>query len=315
MNEVAFRDHYREKWTTLEEQLQDTAKLDPDELAERYIQLSDDLAYARTYFPESKTEHYLNHLSVKAYNQLLVKTKYEPQNFLSFWSRQLPEVFYRNRPYFYYSFIFFFLTCAVGTLSTLYDEEFPRLILGDAYIEMTLNNIEEGDPFGVYKDEHMLYMFLRIFFNNFMVAFRAFALGLLSILGTGLIMTHNGIMLGTFMTFFFTKGLLTDSILTVFIHGTLEISAIIIGGAAGFRLGSSFLFPGTYSRAQAFKRAAQDGIRITTGLIPVFLVAALLESYVTRLTGMPNFLKLLILLVSAAFVLWYFFLLPQKRHG
>ncbi|MEM7658806.1 MAG: stage II sporulation protein M [Bacteroidota bacterium] len=67
---------------------------------------------------------------------------------------------------------------------------------------------------------------------------------------------------------------------------------------------------GTHSRVHSIQRAAKDGVKILIGLMPVFLLAAFLESYVTRLTEMPLFLKLLIIGLSLAFVVWYYVLFP-----
>jgi uncharacterized membrane protein SpoIIM required for sporulation len=118
-------------------------------------------------------------------------------------------------------------------------------------------------------------------------------------------------MLGSFEYYFFEKGLGGASILVVFIHGTLEISAIIIAGAAGMVLGNSILFPRTYTRMQSMLMGARDGIKIIIGLLPVFLAAAFLEGFITRHTGMPAWLSLAILLGSLAFILYYFVIYPR----
>jgi hypothetical protein len=100
------------------------------------------------------------------------------------------------------------------------------------------------------------------------------------------------------------------SILVIWIHGTLEISSIIIAGTAGIILGQSLLFPGTRKRVDALRKGAKDGIKIMVTLVPIFIVAAFLESFVTRHTEMPVALSLLILLSSLAFILGYFILYP-----
>lgn len=74
-------------------------------------------------------------------------------------------------------------------------------------------------------------------------------------------------MLGCFETFFAQHGLLYESFLAVFLHGTLEISALIIAGAAGLAMGNSWLFPGTYSRIVSFamvRKGNEDYCRYCT---------------------------------------------------
>ncbi|MEJ7677794.1 MAG: hypothetical protein WKG06_07990 [Segetibacter sp.] len=56
--------------------------------------------------------------------------------------------------------------CFIGAISAKYDESFIRLILGESYVNMTNENIEKGDPFGVYKSNGPLNMFFAIAFNN-----------------------------------------------------------------------------------------------------------------------------------------------------
>lgn len=85
-------------------------------------------------------------------------------------------------------------------------------------------------------------MSLGITFNNISVALRTFVMGIFTSLGTGWILVYNGIMLGCFETLFWQHGLLGESVLAVFLHGTIEISAIVVAGAAGLALGNGWLF-------------------------------------------------------------------------
>jgi len=71
------------------------------------------------------------------------------------------------------------------------------------------------------------------------------------------------------------------------------------------------LFPGTYSRREALARAARDAVKLALGLAPVIVVAAFLESFVTRHTEMPVALSLAIIGGSAAFIIWYFGIYPR----
>ena len=105
--------------------------------------------------------------------------------------------------------------------------------MGDAYVNMTEQNISNNDPMGVYKSHRQIDMFFGITFNNIRVSFVVFAAGIFLSLGTVFSLFRNGVMLGAFQYFFFKKGLLVTSILTIWIHGAIEISSIVIAGAAG----------------------------------------------------------------------------------
>ena len=209
----------------------------------------------------------------------------------------------------------------MGVFSSMYDQTFVRAILGDGYVDMTERNIASGDPFGVYKGDNPLVMFIRIALNNIGVSFNCFILGILCSVGTLYFLMSNGLMLGVFEHMFFRHGLGVQSILVIFIHGTLEISALVIAGMAGIVLGNSILFPKTYTRRQSIMRGVKDGVKIMVGLIPIFTVAAFFEGFVTRYTGMPLFLSLSILGCSLAFVIFYYIYYPAvvarraAQHG
>ncbi|HEX6914892.1 MAG TPA: stage II sporulation protein M [Chitinophagaceae bacterium] len=312
MREAQFLKQNADKWKLYEAEVRQDASADL--LAERFIELTDDLAYARTFYPESNTTRYLNGLAGH-FHQKIYRNKIEDRKRIWwFWQYELPFLFRKYHRQFLYSFLFFIVFCAIGALSAKHDENFLRLILGDAYVNMTNQNIEKGDPFGVYKDSQSFTMFMLIAFNNIRVAFIAYVLGATACVGTVMLLFSNGLMLGSFEYFFFSKGLGTHSILVVFIHGTLEIWAIVIAGAAGLVLGTSVLFPGTYSRGYSFIRGGKDGLKIVIGLVPVFLTAAFLESYVTRHTGMPLWLSTGILAASLLFIAWYFIFYPIRLH-
>ncbi|TGE22353.1 stage II sporulation protein M [Hymenobacter aquaticus] len=313
MREVVFLRQNQAKWQRYES----TPANGPDELAARFVELTDDLAYARTFYPDSSTTAYLNTLTGKLHQALYKNKSVEPGRFAGFWRRELPLLVARHHRPLLLALLFFLLCTALGVLSAALDETFVRVVLGDAYVNQTLENIERGDPMAVYKGENESVMFLYITLNNIKVSLMAFASGLLPGLGTGTILFRNGLMLGAFQMFFYQKGLLLPSVLTIWIHGTLEISAIVLAGGAGLVMSRGILFPGTYARRESFRRAARDGMQLVLGLVPIFITAGFLEGFVTRHTDMPLLLSLLIIGSSAGFIGWYFILYPfqlYRRH-
>lgn len=281
-----------------------------DALADMFIQLTDDLAYARTFYPESRTTAYLNQLAARAHRLLYRNKREDVARIVQFWKTELPLLFRSVYKELFFVTVFFLLSVGIGVISSAHDENFCRLILGDSYINMTLENIRNNDPMAVYKSMGRADMFMAITVNNVRVSFFAFAGSLFTPLVTLWVMLNNGIMLGAFQYFFYERGLFLDSFLTIWIHGTLEISAIVIAGTAGLVMGNSFLFPGTYPRREAFKIGAKKGLKIIVGLVPIFTVAGFLESYITRLTEMPAWVKAAIIIGSAAFIVWYFVIYP-----
>lgn len=311
MREVTFLKQNAEQWQRFETLLAQRDRIDPDVLADLFVRLTDDLAYAKTFYPSSATTAYLNTLASRVH-QLIYRNKKERTNrFFSFWQYELPVLLAGARVELLCSFAVFLLSALIGALSTANDDSFVRLIMGDTYVNMTLENIRLGDPLAVYKKMNEIDMFFGITFNNIRVALFAFISGAAFAFGTALVLFYNGVMLGCFQYFFYQQDLLLPSVLTIWIHGTLEISAIIIAGTAGFVMGRGLLFPGTFTRVQAFKQGALKGLKMVIGLVPVFVVAGFLEGFVTRHTGMPALLSAGIIALSLLLVLGYFIVYPS----
>ena len=281
-------------------------------MAERFTSLLDDLAYAKTFYSHSRVTHYINGMAGGIFQRIYRNHQGEKGRFRNFFYYQLPLLIRKHHRIFLFAFGYFLLFCLIGAFSAANDETFIRGVLGDEYVNMTEQNIENGDPFGVYKNENEWLMWLRIGYNNIRVSMLCFVLGITFSAGTLWVMLQNGIMLGSFQYFFFSKGLGWASVLVVWIHGTLEISSIIISGAAGMIMGNSLLFPGTHTRKESLKRGAMEGLKIIVALIPIFIVAAFLESFITRHTSMPVALSISILAASAAFMTWYFVIYPIR---
>ncbi len=312
MREAAFVKQNKDKWVAFENVLNNKGKFQPDELSDLYIEITDHLSYAKTFYPKSNTEFYLNTLASQAH-QKIYKTKRESRNrIVEFWKTEFPSMFHMHHKELLISFLVFAFFSFVGAFSASNEGDFVRSILGDGYVNMTLENIEKGDPMAVYKQQGELNMFLGITINNIKVAVYAFALGILLGIGTLIIMLQNGIMLGSFQYFFYEKGLLWESVRTIWIHGTIEISVIIIAGCAGLVMGNGMLFPGTYTRLESFKRGVKNGLKIMVSTVPFFILAGFLEGFVTRHTEMPDWLAILIICTSLFLIIFYYIIYPNQ---
>ena len=314
MREASFVKRNKNKWLLFENVLEKKEQVSPDKLSDLYIEITDDLSYAKTFYPQSNTVLYLNSIASKAH-QKIYKTKKENKNRLvNFFKYEFPIQFYVYHKQLYIAFVTFLFFAIIGAYSAANDGDFVRLILGDNYVNMTLENIDSGDPMAVYKKMDESSMFIQITLNNIKVAMMAFVFGMLFSVGTLYVMMQNGIMLGSFLYFFYDKGLLWESSRTIWIHGTIEISVIIIAGCAGLVLGNGLLFPKTYTRLESFKRSFKAGLKIMVSTIPFFIVAGFLEGFVTRHTEMPDWLAIIIILTSLTVIVYYYIIYPIKLN-
>ncbi len=315
MREVAFIKRNKHKWIAFDEAIKGKVNINPEELADLYIQLINDLSFSQTYYPKSKTTAYLNELAVQAYHSIH-DVPIKSENFLSrFFREEVPTLMRENVKYLYLAFTIFFVTVGLGVLSALYDDSFVRLILGDDYVNMTLDNIAKGDPVAVYKSGSEIGSFIGITFNNLYVGMRCFIYGVTGGLGTAFVILQNGVMLGAFQTFFGQQGVFWESVRGIWIHGSMEIFAIVIESMAGYILGASLLFPGSYSRLESFKNGMKVALKIWLSTVPFTIAAGFLEGFVTRFAGvMPNIFSVIIILVTLGFISWYYLVFPFQKN-
>lgn len=313
MREVAFIKQNKEKWLSFEKAIVNNDFNNPDELASQYIHVINDLAYAQTYYPKSKVIAYLNQLSANAY-QKIYKTKTTDTNrIISFWKTEVPLICHQYRKFIYIAFIIFSTFTFIGAISAANDGEFVRSVLGDDYVNMSLENIEAGDPVAVYKSGSNWGSFIGITINNLKVGIIAFVLGVFLGIGTLYIMFKNCIMLGSFQYFFYEKGVLWESVRGIWIHGAMEIFAIVIECAAGLILGASILFPATHSRYTSFKMGAKTGIKILISTFPFTFAAGFLEGFITRYSNiMPHWLSVAIIIITLSIISYYYLIYPFK---
>lgn len=310
MREAAFVRQNKEKWIAFEKAITLNSQINPDQLADHYIQLTNDLAYAQTYYPESKTLQYLNSLASQAHQEIYRNKKESKNRIISFWKYEFPLFFRQHQSMLFYSFLLFAIATAIGVISTVNDDSFVRLILGDNYVNETINNIDNGDPTAIYKSGGEFGTFIGITVNNIRVAVFAYAAGVVTSIGTGYILFSNGVMLGAFFTFFYNRDLLFEASKTIWLHGTIEISVIVIAGCAGMVMGNSILFPKTFSRKVSFVKGAKDGLKILISTIPFFIIAGFIEGFITRHSDMPVWLAMTIIFSSLALIVFYYIVYP-----
>jgi uncharacterized membrane protein SpoIIM required for sporulation len=306
LREALFIKRNRERW----KQIQDNPSHHPDEMAREFIQLVEDLGYSKTFYPVSKTTQYLNASAAKKYLAIYENRKEKNNRFLSFFKCTLPLIIVKHHRVLLITLCLFILFVTIGFFSAKNDQTFVRQILGDGYVDMTEQNIKDGHPFGVYGYGNEFLSFIYIFINNMYVSLLEFGGGIFLGYSTITGLMSNSIMVGAFEFMFYSNGLLKDSLLTIMIHGTLELSTFVISAASGIILAKSWLFPGTIKRIDALKQGAKEGLIIALSNFPMLFLAAFFEGFLTRHADMPLWLKLFIITVSLVIVIGYFVVYP-----
>ena len=145
-----------------------------------------------------------------------------------------------------------------------------------------------GRSLGLTVDQESA-MASQIFTNNIGVTFLAFSGGLLLGLGTLYVLLQNGLLLGVVAGMAIGSGNGRAFFELVTAHGVLELSCIVVSGAAGLRLGWSIIDPGNRTRSEALRAEARAAIEMVLGTAPWLVVAGLVEGFLTPSgTGLPT---------------------------
>ena len=308
MREALFIKKNKDRWL----QNQQSPSTDPDEMAKEFTQMVEDLAYAKTFYPSGKVTQFINAEASRMYLAIYRNRKEESNRIVRFWKYSLPLTFYKHRKALLFTFIVFLAFFAFGYFASSRDESFTASVLGPDYIAETKRNIAAGNPFGIYEGGTPFWMWMYIMINNIKVAIIEIFAGIFAAIPALLLMSKNAVMVGVFDEMFASRGLGLNFWMVVFVHGTLEITAIIFAGGAGLILGKSYIFPGTISRLESFKQGAKDGVKIIVGMMPILALAAFFESFITRLYNDLSILTTTVFGLSVIFVLWYFIIYPIR---
>ncbi|MBI1305853.1 MAG: hypothetical protein GC181_04470 [Bacteroidetes bacterium] len=313
MKESEFIDQNKQKWSEFENIIQNK-NVDPDDLKDTFIQVTDDLSYSRSNYPNRSVRVYVNQLARRIFDKLSKTQKLSLEPVINFYKTEVPQTMYLARREMLISLVVFLCSVIVGVYSSRQDPEFARFILGDDYVEMTLRNIENGDPMGVYHQGSEVHSFMFILVNNARIDILMLGLGILFGVGAVFVLITNGIMLGTFQYFFYQHGGWDESLVTIWLHGTIEISVLVLSGGIGFLAGRGLLFPGNFTRFQSFRIHAGNAAKLLLGILPYTLIAAFIESFVTGQTGAPELIKILLIIISLVLVVFYFVWLPFRVY-
>jgi uncharacterized membrane protein SpoIIM required for sporulation len=308
LREALFIKKNKDRWLRIQHQ----PSSDPDEMASDFTQLVNDLAYAKTFYPSGKVTQYINTQASRVFLDIYRNKKEESNRILTFWKYDLPLTIRKHHGVALFSLVVFVIFFSIGFFTSLQDEEIVRSILGDQYVDMTQDNIARGNPFGVYEGGSPIFNFIGLTIHNIKVDMLIFVSGIFAGAPSLYIEGNNAIMVGSFNYLFYQHGLGLDFWLVVFVHGTLEMTAMILASTAGFILGKSYLFPGTIRRLDSFKQGAKDGVKIMIGLLPVSALAGFFEAYITRLYNDSAAITTIIFVLSVLFVIWYFIFWPIR---
>ncbi len=245
------------------------------ELALLYRQVASDLSTLRQDRTSAPLAGRINHLLARAHHIIYSSRKSTWRNFFIFLRDGYPHIFRQQILYVFASLVITLVGAVAAAAFTLANPRFAEPILGPnvinsiAHHEMWTRSIVSVAPQAASG----------IMTNNLSVSFFAFAGGLLFGLGSVYLLFVNGLMVGAVGVACQQAGMAVPLWSFVAPHGSLELPAIIIAGAAGLRLGHGMLFPGMYRWKDSVANAGTDAAHLVCGVIPLLFIAGCLEGF------------------------------------
>lgn len=254
------------------------------ELALLYRQTAADLAAAREHRADAQLAAYLNQLLGRAHNVIYAAAPRPRRSIFRFYARTFPRTFRESWPYTAAATAIFALGATTGVIVSLLDPGFERFLLGGDMMDtierrqMWTHSILAVKPLASSA----------ILTNNLSVSFAAFALGITAGVGTAFLMLFNGLLIGVVGTACARAGMSLALWSFVAPHGALELPAIFMAGGAGLLLGRALVAPGERPRREAVRVDALRAVRLLLGVIPILVVAGVVEGFVSPVAIAPG---------------------------
>jgi uncharacterized membrane protein SpoIIM required for sporulation len=270
-----------------------------------YRRTASDLQYARLRGADAALVDYLNDLVVRAHGMLYAERGPGGMRLLQFIMVGFPRLLRRKRLYVLAATITLLLGAIVAAGMVAVEPANLRIVVPAQFADNDSYYAErEKNPAYNAPDEVKPAFAAGLMTNNIRVAILAFAAGTLGGFPTLFLLFYNGMPLGglAMQQHLAGRDVLFWSLILP--HGVIELTAIIIGGAAGMVIGHALVAPGELSRKEALKVAGRDAVRLLLGTVPLFIAAGFIESFITP-SALPKELKLGFAGLTAIFLIAY----------
>lgn len=279
MKQNEFIRRYDSLWMTFERAVSNGNAESLEDLPASYRTICHHLSLAklRNYSPALQDR--LNQLALKGHQHLYAGKNDSASDIGKMFSVDFPRCVRKHKYYVLASTILFFGPLIFITLATLNDPNFVYYIIDADTAAQYQSMYSESHQDKDRNATGDVYMFGFYIYNNISIALRTFASGLLLGLGAIAILLFNGITIGAVTGLLASSGYGANFWSFVIGHGSFELTAIVLAGASGMKLGFALLLPGRRSRAQALKAAANDVSPIIYGFVVMLFIAAAIEAF------------------------------------
>jgi uncharacterized membrane protein SpoIIM required for sporulation len=261
------------------------------EFSRLFRSLCYDLAVVRSRDWGGELEGRLNDLVVRGHNLLYRAPPGRFQQALEFVMVGFPRLLRAELGYFWTALALFVIPGAIAGLLVSMDPELASRLLPEAMQRMMeeMHSTDHADRALFAGGEAARTGFYVL--NNVGIAFKCWVLGILLGVGTIYILVFNSLVLGTVTGYLIARGHTEPFFSFVIAHGSFELTAIVVAGAAGLVLGRALVHPGPYRRMDALRRRGLVSVKLALGAAVMLVVAALIEGIWSPM-GLPAQVKL-----------------------
>ncbi|MFT3921745.1 MAG: stage II sporulation protein M [Myxococcales bacterium] len=265
------------------------------ELGRLYRATCADLLVARGELMDAALADYLDTLVARAYSQVYAERSQSLRRAWHFVWDEFPALVRREWRFVALAAALMTLGALVGALVVATDNDALAVVVPDMHLDQTPTERIEGERIAGEHDAGRSAVFSSFLFtHNIQVTFLVFALGVTFGLGTAGVLFWNGIPIGALAAQYHRSHEALFFWAWILPHGVVELTVVMIAGAAGFVLSRGLWLPGPWSRQAALTREARTAVRLVLGGMPMLVVAGLVEGTLSQMHAplIPYWVKL-----------------------
>ena len=326
MKQAAFEQHYAADWHSFEQWLDSNDKvggkkkyaptitLADREIPRAYRHVCQLLAIARErqYSPDLIDR--LNRLALRGHHLLYGARGGRAAPLLEFLSAGFPRLVRAEWRLVAAAVVLFAgpLLALIAVLSATPD--FIHYFVDPAGLARFQEMYDPGNPrLGMRQADDNLMMFAFYIWNNVKIGFQTFATGVLFGIGSVYFLLFNGAQIGAVAGYFSGANFTEPFWSFVAGHSAMELTAIMLSGAAGLKMGTALIAPGRRSRKAALMEAARPAVRLMYGAALMFVIAAFIEGFWSPLTLFPAATKYTVGIIMWILVIGYFLFAGRRN--
>jgi len=316
MKQEHFSRKSEQDWQTLDALMsKEKADLQVSDFPRVYRRVCQHLALARSRLYSNHLIEHLNSLVLRAHQRLYSSNATRKGLMRTFFAQQFPAAVRQEWRLVWIAALLFYLPFFGMLIGVQLEPDLVHTVLETGnLVEMEAMYEPGQDRIGRERDaENDVMAFAFYIYNNTGIGFRTFASGLLLGLGSIAALLFNGLFIGAVAGHLTHIGFNETFWSFVSGHSALELTAIVLSGAAGLRLGLAILSPGRRSRLEALKWAAKRAVPVISGAAMMFFLAAFVEAFWSSMTFIDPMIKYGVGIFMWLLVLGYFLFLGKAK--